>query len=76
MQEYQSKVNYLRHIKNIADIQDGLRKPTPLSTIFNQTHTSIIHCIQNSVNKDFCLPNIRKEDAQEKLRRIRAHKEL
>ena len=42
MEEYQKKVNYLRHIKNIADIQDGLRKPNTLSSIFAQSHTSTI----------------------------------
>lgn len=75
MEEYQNKVNYLRHIKNIADIQDGRRKPTALSSIFNQTHTSIIKAIQESISKEISRPDMVKLDVQDKLRPIEAHRE-
>lgn len=75
MEEYQSKVNYLRHIKNIADIQDGHRKPNALTTIFSQTHTSIIKAIQKSINKEIYLQNTRITNAQSKLKHIQVPKE-
>ena len=36
MEEYQNKVNYLRHVKKIADINQVVRKNNPLSNIFHQ----------------------------------------
>lgn len=40
MEEYESKVNYLRHLKKIADIKQINRRNNPLSTIFNQSSHS------------------------------------
>jgi len=54
MEEYQKKVNYLRHIKNIADIQEGHRKPTTLSSIFHQSHTRTFKFTQDSISKVLC----------------------
>jgi hypothetical protein len=75
MEEYQTKVNYLRHIKNIADIQDGHRKPNALTTIFSQSHTSIIKAIQKSIKKGFHLQNTHRANVQFNLKHIQVHKE-
>lgn len=75
MEEYQSKVNYLRHIKNIADIQDGHRKPNALTTIFSLTHTSTIKAIQKSINKGIYHQNTFITNVQFKSKLIQVPKE-
>lgn len=74
MEEYENKVNYLRHLKKIANIKQVNRRNNPLSTIFNHSAQSNLSSMKKTNNH--CPPrNVPESETEAKTKLIKAQKE-
>ena len=72
MEEYENKVNYLRHLKKIADIRGGVAKQGVFTNVFNIKKSSIFLLYSKDLNKVDAHPKIRsfRNDLRQEVIRV------